>query len=303
MKILNVCKFDYAGCAWDLTRALQRNTRHEVRHVAMSEHEWGFGSDIVTACPKELRKWIKWADIVNCWGGFRPLVTAGFPKPRNLIMLELSSGYSGQIKAYRQSCREHGVKMVLHGNCHQARWADAWLPIAIPVDELASMKKGPGPKPVVCQTPSNLRRKSTEKIVELLGDMPHIELLIVHGVSNRAALEAKAGADIFIDHFAGLKVADFIAPGGHGKSSLEAWAMGIPVIAYASEGRREACREVIGYLPYYESTLDDLPKAVEALLDETVYAEYQERGQRYIRTFHDDPVVARKYMEICHGII
>jgi len=303
MKILNVCKFDYAGCAWDLTRALRRHTHHEVRHLAMSEHEWKYGSDIVTACPKELRRWIEWADVVNCWGGFRPLVTAGFPRPCNLIMIDESSGFSGQIKAYRQSCKEHGVKMVLHGNCHQAKWADAWLPIAMPVDELALMKKKPGPKPIVCQTPSNLRRKSTEKIIELLGDLPSIELLIVHGVPNQIALEAKARADIFIDHFAGPVVADFIAPGGHGKSSLEAWAMGIPTIAHACEERKEACKEMIGYIPYYESTLADLKNAVEALLDKSIYAEYQERGRRYVKTFHDDPVVARRFMEICREII
>lgn len=304
MKILNICKFDGAGCAWDLTRALRRHTHHKVRHVTMSEHKWRFGSDIITTDAKELRRWIEWADIVNCWGySFRPLDTAGIPNPPNLIMTSVAGGYARRLKEYRGQYAKRGVKMLLHGDPLRAKLADAWLPLPIPVDEYALMKKKRGSKPVVCQTPSNLRRKGTDAIVKLLGNMPHIELLIVHDVVQQVSLEAKAGADIFIDQFGGVKIYDFVSLGGYGKGSLEAWAMGIPVIAHASEKLEEAYRETIGYLPYYESALDDLPKAVDALLDASVYAEYQDRGRRYIRTFHDDAVVARRFSDMCREII
>lgn len=302
MNILNVCKFDGAGCAWDLTRALRRHTHHKVRHVAMSEHEWQFGSDIITTDPKKLRRWIEWADIVNCWGNFRPLDTAGIPSPPNLVGL-LMGGYSLRANDFQEQGARHGVKMLLHGCPFASRWADAWLPLPVPVDEYALMKKRGGGRPVICQTPSNPRRKSTDAVIKLLGNMSHIELLVIHDVVHRASLEAKARADIFVDQFGGAKIGNMVSLGGFGKGSLEAWAMGIPVIAHASKELEEAYLGIIGYLPYYESTLDNLPKAVDALLDAQVYAEYQDRGQRYVRAFHDDAVVAQRFSGMCHEIL
>lgn len=307
MRILNICKFDYAGYNWDLTRALKRHTHHEVRHVAMSEHEWRFGSDIVTANAKEIRGWIQWADVINCLGGFRPLDSIGAPRPfnfGNLLMTSVGDEYPYQIEKYRRMCEERGVKKRLHASILYSQLADAWIPFAMPVDEYRFWKKARSIKPVICQTPSNQRRKCTQEVIGLLGQRNDIELLIVNETTHRQCLKAKTSADIVIGHFPGKKIGDYISLGGCGKSSLEAWSMKIPVIAYAAEPRRSAYLETVGYLPYYESILENLPDAIDMLLSvDSLYNEYSERGYQYVKTFHDDPVVARRFINVCQEIL
>lgn len=302
MKILNICKFDFAGCAWDLTRALRRHTAHDARHVTMSKHEWQFGSDIVTTDGEKLRKWLEWADVVACWGNFRTLDTAGVSGLSNLIAISVGDEYPYHLEAYRERCVKYGVKKRLHGSILYSQLADDWLPIAVPVDEYGTLKKERGAKPVICQAPSNQRRKSTEEVIDLLGRREDVDLLVINKVKHCECLEAMAHADILVDHFPGIQVGEYIELGGCGKTSLEAWALGIPVIAYAEEPKRAAYLETVGYLPYYESRLENLPAAVDALLDERMYNEYSEKGCQYVKTFHDDPVVAQRFMNVCQEL-
>lgn len=298
MKILNVCKFDAAGCAYALTKALNLHTSNEVRHLAMSSHEWDYGDDIVTNKPTEIRRWIEWADIVNCWESGRPLDDAGI-KLERLIMTYIGIEHEVRTRRHPILVERHGVKKTLFGSTAYADSMDNWLPLAMPVDKLVRMRNRKRGKPIVCQTPSNRRRKNTKRIMELLSNRDDMELLIVDGVSNAECLVAKATADIVIDQFGGIDIYGTMCAGGYGKSALEAMAMGIPVISHATIEQQKKYRRVIGELPYYDVELDNLPAAVGALLGDTaLYREYSTRGLRYVQRFHDYPVVAEHFMSI-----
>lgn len=158
------------------------------------------------------------------------------------------------------------------------------------------MRRFHGGKPIVCQTPSNPKRKitNTARIRDLLGGREDLRLVLAHHLPHEDALCAKAVADIFIDRFSF----------GLGVNGLEAAAMGIPVIACSSAEDEKYILGEIGYLPYYKASLKTLEAAIDELLSkQTVYEEYADRGRQYIRDFHDYLVVAKKYADICEEVL
>jgi len=136
--------------------------------------------------------------------------------------------------------------------------------------------------------------KRTEEVQALLGGRNDVQLMIVQGRHHDVAMRRIAKATIFIDRF---RI-------GLGTGGLEAAAMGIPVIAWANQADEACILGEVGYLPYYKATMEDLSAAVDNLLSQPdLYNEYAERGQEYIRTFHDYPAIARRYVMVCEEVV
>ena len=104
-----------------------------------------------------------------------------------------------------------------------------WLPAPYYASELAAIreanKRQDDGKIRVVQTPTNRDIKSTSKlelaIKKLQRDGVPVELVIGEKMPNAKALDLKATADIFFDQ----------VQLGYGCSAIEAWGMGLPVIA------------------------------------------------------------------------
>jgi len=47
MNILSLCSTDWAGCGIRLTDAINRNSKHKARQVALSPHRFGYHYDII----------------------------------------------------------------------------------------------------------------------------------------------------------------------------------------------------------------------------------------------------------------
>lgn len=295
MKILNVCHVDYAGVGINLTDAVNQCTDHEARHLCETPHHFGFKTDICTDDPAQMRKWIKWADVVNCHVYTRPLARAGMKPPLpNLIMTQHGRLFRTQADRCRADHKKWGAKRVLCTTADLTRNGATWIPTAINFTALARMRRGNKGVPIVCQTPSNPARKDTAKIVRILGSRRDVRLRIIHHKPHRKVLRAIRVADILIDRF------DL----GLGVSGLEAAAMGIPVIAGAPKKYEDEIIKHVGYLPYYKASIGTLGEAVDALLsNQELWKEYSERSTEYIRTVHDFPVVAEKYVAICEEVM
>lgn len=294
MRILQVCDSDYAGVGIKLTQAINRTTKHKARHIRMVSHRFGYPHDIQTRDPEEVKKWVEWADVVNTHVTFRPLRQRGTPmlRPRCLLMTHHGSHYRGHHQKINEHAKRHGVKRQLCTQPNLLAFGDlTWVPIAIPVDEYRKYRRRPKRKrPLIVQTPSNPKRKRTKELTEMLGGRKDVEFLVVEkNTPNHEVLSIVGQADLVIDQFAR----------GYGVSGLEAMAMGIPVISHAEPWARKLIFQEVGYLPYYETALEDVPKVVTALLDSRVYKQWSEISTEYIRAFHDYPVVAKRYIEVC----
>lgn len=288
---MNLCRVDYAGVGIKLTEAMNLHTNHEARHLCMEPHHFQYPTDIVTKDSNQIRLWMRWADIVSCHVYPRPL---GNFRPKHLIMIQHGSYFRNKTEKVKRSHKEWNVKKVLGTTPDLVKYGAAWLPTAIPADRYFKMRRSHGGKPIVCQAPSNPKKKNTAEIESILGGRDDLQLLICHHMPHEESLKKRAVADVFIDRFRL----------GLGVSGLEAAAMGIPVIACSGAEDEKYILGEIGYLPYYKATLKSLEAAVDEILSkQTVYKEYADRGRQYILNFHDYPVVARRYEVICLEIL
>lgn len=110
-------------------------------------------------------------------------------------------------------------------------------------------------------------------VLDLIEKKPWAEVLI-----------RKAHADLLVDQ---LKL-------GYGNNSLEAWAMGIPVIAGVSDQlTRSRMLEKFGFLPFYEAAEVNIEKKIADLAtDPALRAHWGAIGFDFVSKFHDDRVVA-----------
>lgn len=297
MNILNICTWDYGGYGINLTKAINQYTEHKSRHIAIRSQWIGYEKDIFTGDPNEVKKWIKWADIVNSLNNTHPLFLFGITSAGKMNVIVTYLGTSYRSKPYKtyEHAKQFGAKIQLVDTPEMTKYDGLkCVPPAIPVKEYEKMKRSHIGKPIVCQSPSNRRTKNTNKIISALSSKKNIDLLIVEGVTWKKCMELKSVADIYIGSFTSM----------YGMGSLEAWGMGIPCIDHMFEPNRSLYLKEIGYLPYYETPIDKLTIAVDALLnDKKLYKEYADLGKKYVRDFHDYPVVAKQFIEVCESIL
>lgn len=294
MNVLNICRWDFGGCAIRLTDAINQHTKHVARHLSTNTQPFGYKKDIFTGNVKEINKWINWADIVNCWGSTRPIIyTKG--KIKNLIITYVGSHFRNKPHARHIQAESLGAKKELGAGSWMCNYGDLnleWLPAALPVDDWLKLKRGHKGKPIICQSPSNFRMKQTNRIMELLSNKNNITLKIISGLTWDKCMAAKADADIYVGPF---KL-------GYGISLLEAMTMKIPVITHAKFEKEII--EKVGYLPFYSCKLEELPNAIDTLLsDKKLYNKYAMLGFNYVKKFHDYPIVADKFVNICEKIL
>jgi hypothetical protein len=188
------------------------------------------------------------------------------------------------------------------------RWApDAtWQPTAYDLDELAAVReqhRRPDDGLVrIVSCPTNAEYKSTAlleaAVKQLQADGLPVELVLVSGKRWAEALAIKATADIYFDQVA-VPAIDY--PGGYGCNAVEAWAMGISVVAGADEWTTARMRSEWNLrgntpLPFYPATQDTIIDALRALV--TKGADYREEwadtGYRHVATHHaEKPALAR----------
>lgn len=288
------------GCAIRLTDAINKYTEHESRHLCTSTQVFDYKKDIYTKDGPTIIKWINWADVVNCWESLYPLAIVGMRgnKIKNLVITYVGSNFTSNPRRRYGEGQGYGPKKQLVTGFWMSAMGGLNLdcqPGPIPVDDWLKLKSSHKGKPIVCQSPSSFRMKNTKKIREQLLANKNIELKIISGVRWSECLRLKASADIYVGPFIR----------GYGLSELEAMAMKIPVITHTYEGGSEkAILDNVGYLPYYDCEIEDLPEAVDALLnDKKLYEKQVKLGFDYVKKFQDSPVVAKNFIKIFESIM
>lgn len=287
-----------------MTVAINRCTKHKARHLVTRGHGFSYPHDILAGNAKTIRKWVRWADVVNCYicgSGIGLMMKAGV-HPSKLMVTYLGTPYWRNPVRCHQLARKWGAKLqITHGAGLSELHGLPLVPLAVPVDDWRYVRrkwkswvnrmraKGGLKLPIVVQTPSSPKKKNTKYIRAALGRRKDIEFHIVRG-SHRSVLRGKAKADIGIGPF--TKTA-------FGLSGLEFLAMGIPLITHAKPIGEAALLKHYGELPYFDRPLSQLSDAVTELLqDRALLKEYAAKGLQYAYQFHDYPVVAKKFIAL-----
>jgi glycosyltransferase involved in cell wall biosynthesis len=131
----------------------------------------------------------------------------------------------------------------------------------------------------IVHAPSHLEKKGTEWVIEACKQLP-VDLDVVHGVLNEEALERYKQADIVVDQL----LRDW-----HGVFSIEAMALGKPVLTSLDEDAVRQTEEAYGVkVPIVRATKDDLVEKLRVLVES-----FEERkrlgeaGRAYVERVHD----------------
>lgn len=201
--------------------------------------------------------------------------------------------------AVRMECKSIGAKSVVStvDLLLSMRGAD-WLPSPFDLDELAAYRKRrPGRRLRIVHSPTNRLVKSTAAVLSSLNYLARryeFDVDIVEGMPWEVCLARKGRADIYIDQ---LML-------GYGNNAIEAWAMGIPVVAGVADPavRARMVREWSG-IPFYEASEADLTARLEPLIrSASLREEWGARGRAHVERWHDERVVVERLKHIYEAV-
>lgn len=165
-----------------------------------------------------------------------------------------------------------------------------WLPQIVDLSAMADIRAQeyvPTTRLRVSHAPSSKRAKATQTFVRAERKLKGlIEWDLISRRPWAECLSRKARSDLYADQLTF----------GYGANAVEAWGMGLPVLAGAPKPILARMRDTFGELPFYcvpndrEAVMD----AFRLFADPGLRAEWGERGLQHARRFHDlEPFVAR----------
>ena len=172
-----------------------------------------------------------------------------------------------------------------------------WLPTAYDIDALvafgAAHRRDPDGRLRIVSAPTSRTWKSTDALEaavrELQSEGLPVDLVLVEGKPWAECLTTKATADIYFDQVIL----------GYGCNAIEAWGMGIPVVAGADPWATDRMLSEYGTLPFYEATVDTIASSLRAMVKSPdLRAEYAERGMAHARRFHDERPALTRLVEL-----
>jgi hypothetical protein len=173
-----------------------------------------------------------------------------------------------------------------------------WLPTAYDIDglvEFGRQHREPHEGIRVVSAPTNREWKSTPAleaaITKLQADGLDIELVLIEGRPWAECMAIKASADIYFDQ---VKL-------GYGCNAVEAWGMGIPVIAGAEPWTIRKMTQLWGSIPFYQATEETIGEAIAALAtNKRLRTKWAKAGMTHVRTYHDELPALRRLAELYH---
>jgi hypothetical protein len=299
LKALIVGDYDPAGVGARFEAAAEKGTELRIRSAHRSSHIYqSMPSDIIwdRAHEAEVKELALSADIIHLNNSWRPLQRLRIRSRKPVLLHHHGSLFRSDPKGMLFRARQiRAVQAVSTVDLMRTSPDELhWLPTAYDVDWLQSFgaehQRNPDGRIRVVSAPTNRDFKSTEALIgavaKLHAEGLPVDLEIIEGRPWAECMALKATADIYFDQ---VKL-------GYGCNAVEAWGMGIPVIAGADDWTLTKMRDVYDSdkLPFYTATEDSIAQAISALATKAKRTEYARRGLAHVRTFHDErPALTR----------
>lgn len=150
-------------------------------------------------------------------------------------------------------------------------------------------------RPVIVHSPTAPVCKGTAavlKAIESLRVRADFDFRLIHKMARRAALDGVREADIYLDQF---------VLGGYGLASVEAMALGKPVVCYIS---RSGQSTYPADLPIVNANQENLADVLQELIrDGHRRQELGRRGREYVEKYHDAIKIAHDLVGIYREVI
>jgi predicted SnoaL-like aldol condensation-catalyzing enzyme len=305
MKVLSIHKGqDTGGQGWRMTQAFRRYAPDWTFHSAYAPNVFfyiAYPQDVIWEKDNVINLW-KEADVVHLHNNF---ATAQIMERATGIRHYNYRTQSGKkaVVHYHGTAFRTNPKPFLHEQRKRKvlglvstldLWLMAphdteWLPAPYDLDWLASLRSShTGKKVRVAHAPTDRGWKSTEAFLAAAARIPEIQVDLIEGVTWKECLARKAKADVYFDQ---VKL-------GYGCNSIEAWGMGIPVIAGGQPDTLSEMERRFGELPFYTATEDSIYDALLAMTDPATRDEYGQLGLRHVQRWHDDAKVVEQLKDV-----
>lgn len=164
------------------------------------------------------------------------------------------------------------------------------LPIAVNLDHIPNVEEAENKVPLLIHAPTNPLFKGTayfEKVIEQLKENYEFNYVRIEQLNHEKALQMYQKADIILDQ---------VLCGSYGLFSVEAMAMGKPVVTYVRDDLLPTFPEIP---PIVNANPDTLYDKIELLIKyPDVRKAYGRQGQRYVEAYHSSTVVTKQLEEI-----
>lgn len=294
-KVMALGKVDPAGVVGRFAKYANKGQTLHIRSAHKSEAYFAFPGDIRwdKHTEPEVRRLAAEADVLHLNNSDRAYRLLHLRKPA--LLHHHGSLFRADPQRWFGIARYH--RMIQAVSTIDLQREDPktlhWLPTAYDLEELAAIRaehRRPEDGVIrIVSAPTNREYKATvalgEAVRRLQKEGLAIELVIVEGRPWRECLIEKAKADILFDQVAF----------GYGCNAVEAWGMGIPVIAGADGWTEDRMTAEWGGLPYYRAAYDGIAEAIRPLVESAdLRAEWAERGAVHAAKYHaEKPALAR----------
>jgi hypothetical protein len=292
---------DPAGVVARLQAGAAKGEALEIRSAHRVTHYFEFPNDIVWTPMTEpfIKELLRKADVVHLNNSFRAVSRFHINKP--MLLHHHGSMFRNNAVNMLGVAKHHKMAQAVSTVDLLKPAPDIlrWLPSAYDIDELQRIGKAnrrePDGRVRIVHAPTNRALKHTDLFLSIVQKLQWdgypIDVVIVEGKTNAETLIEKAKADIVYDQIAF----------GYGCNGIEAWGLGVPVIAGGEPWTIHKMKEMWGSLPFVEATEKTLPGVIEELVASAdVRAEYAERGLAHVRKYHDEQPALQVLLELYH---
>lgn len=281
MRVLNVSMdADTGGNGIRTVRAFAKLTDWPYRFACRVTNWLEYPDDLPWS--GALEEWRK-ADVVHVREDFRAQAALGAPDRPTVIH------HHGTIfrRNARQLVREQRQKRAQGLAATLDLWLMApddltWAPAMYDLDWLAAMRR-----PVrdgvlrIAHAPTNRQIKSTDAFLAAatrLGRELPVEVILIERRPWAECLKLKARADIYFDQ----------VTLGYGNNAIEAWGIGLPVIAGGAADTLDEMQRRFGALPFFLADEASIYDALRWLAEAAHRAEWIDAGRAHVERFHSE---------------
>lgn len=233
------------------------------------------------------------ADVVHVRDGFQAEALLGAPRRPTVIHQHGTQFRLHRDRLLREQRARGATGLAATLDLYLMAPDDlSWMPALYELGELEAIRADvarsraiTSDRPLVIgHAPTNRTVKGTAALIaaveRLRRELP-VRLELIERVPWAECLRRKAGVDVYFDQVAL----------GYGNNALEAWGMGIPVIAGAAPATLDEMVRRFGALPFVLADEGSILRALRRLADPGERARWAARGRAFVERFHAAPVV------------
>lgn len=293
LKILSLAEWDYAGVGFQLSQAINKFTDNHSDAVRWNTNYIEYPYQLLQPGSKMIAKLWKEADVIHIHDAFNRLPKGLQAKPT--VITYHGSMYRRAPKRYDKLCHNNYYIQTVSTLDLTLLGKALWLPDTR-FGYLEGLDRGINPGEfTVCHAPTSRPGKSTELVIEAC-KIAKVKLELIEKTTWDKCLDRKSMSHVLVDQF------DL----GYGCNAIEAWSMGLPVIANASDAIINCMIQIFGKLPFLqcEKNTDALAQAIRLFRAELrIRRDYIDRGKSHFERYHSPAATAQLACDYYHKAI